>query len=139
MTACANPVILDPVSGLAFCVVVFWAFIVESGVVTLLLAFHGVVVSRMFCCYYTANALVFFLVFRPILDRQWVAVFALESAIVMLDAAIIKLLTAWEFLQGDNYQALTWRGAIIISAIGNTLSYLVGYIASQRPWELKPR
>ena len=126
---------LNPVSLVAFCVVVFWAFIVEAGIVTLLLAFRGVVVLRMFFCYYMANALVFFLVFQPVLEQQWMPVFALESAIVMIDAVIIKFLTTRESLQGDNYQELTWRGAVIISAIENTLSYLVGYIASKRPWE----
>lgn len=115
---------LNPVSLVAFCVVVFWAFIVEAGIVTLLLAFRGVVVLRMFFCYYMANALVFFLVFQPVLEQQWMPVFALESAIVMIDAVIIKFLTTRESLQGDNYQELTWRGAVIISAIENTLSYL---------------
>ena len=134
-TVCANPVSIDPVSLLAFCVVVFWAFIVESGVVTLLLAFRGVVVTRMFFCYYLANALIFFLVFQPTLESRCMPVFLLESIIVMIDASAIKFLLNQEFLQGDNYQELSWRGAVIISAIGNSLSYLVGCIARQRPWE----
>lgn len=126
---------IDPVSLLAFCVVVFWAFIVESGVVALLLAFRGVLVLRMFFLYYAANALIFFCVFQPILERQWMPVFALESIIVLIDATAIKFLANRESLQGDDYQGLTWRGAVIVSAIGNALSYLVGYIASKRPWE----
>jgi hypothetical protein len=48
---------------------------------------------------------------------------------------MIKFLSSREWLQGDNFLGVTWRGAVIISVIGNTLSYLVGYIASQRPWE----
>src|SRR6202161_2737323 len=68
VTACANPVSLDRVSLVAFCVVVFWAFIVESGIVALILAFRGLLVLRMFFCYYVANALTFFLIFQPTLE-----------------------------------------------------------------------
>jgi len=135
VTACANPVSIDPVSLVAFCVVVFWAFIVESGIVALLLAFRGLLVLRMFFCYYMANALIFFLVFQPTLESRCMPVFLLESIIVMIDASTIKFLANQEWLQGDDYRELRWRGAVIISLIGNTLSYLVGYIASQRPWE----
>jgi hypothetical protein len=134
VTACANPVSLDPVSLVAFCVVVFWAFIVESGIVALILAFRGMIVLRMFFCYYVANALIFFFVFQPTLESRCMPVFMLESIIVLIDASAIKFLSNQEWLQGDDYHELSWRGAVIISAIGNTLSYLVGYIASQRPW-----
>jgi len=129
--------VIDPVSLVAFCVVAFWAFIVESGIVTLLLAFHGVVVMRMFFCYYLANALIFFFVFQPTLESRCMPVFMLESIIVVIDASAIKFLLTQDFLQGENYRELSWRGAVIISAIGNSLSYLVGCIASQRPWEIE--
>jgi hypothetical protein len=135
VTACANPVALDPVSLVAFCVVVFWAFVVESGIVALMLAFRGLLVLRTFFCYYVANALTFFLIFQPTLESRCMPVFMLESIIVLIDAAAIKFLSNQEWLQTEEYHEVSWRGAVIISAIGNTLSYLVGYIASQRPWE----
>jgi hypothetical protein len=137
LTANANPVSIDPISLVAFCVVVFWAFIVESGLVALILAFRGMMVLRVFFCYYVANALTFFLIFQPTLESRCMPVFLLESIIVLIDASAIKFLSNQEWLQSEDYHELSWRGAVIISAVGNTLSYLVGYIASQRPWELE--
>jgi hypothetical protein len=131
----ANPVILNPTSLVAFCVVAFWAFIVETGIVTLATAFRGVVVWRMFVCYYIVNALVFFFLFEPLLERGSTPVLPLELLVVVIDASVIKFLTSMDFLQGESYQGLTWRSAFITSAVANSFSFLVGYIASHKPWE----
>lgn len=137
LVAHANPVILDPSSLLAFCVVTFWAFVVEAGVVALLLAFRGVAPLRVFVGYFVANAGVFFFLFQPLLEsNNSPPVLLLELVVVVFDGLIIKLLATLAPFQGDNYRGVSWLGSTLISGIGNGLSYFVGCIAAQKPWEI---
>jgi hypothetical protein len=46
--AWANPVVVDGVSFLSFWIVLFWAFVLEAGLVALLLALRGASVLRVF-------------------------------------------------------------------------------------------
>ena len=55
---------------------------------------------------------------------------------VLVDAAVIKLLVALNPFQGDSYRGVGWFRSLVTSGIGNALSYLVGYIATRRPWEM---
>ncbi len=133
----ANPVILDPSSLLAFCVVAFWAFIVEAGVVALLLALRGVAPLRVFVGYFVSNAGVFFFLFQPMLEASSsLPVLALEALVVLIDGLVIKLLVTLAPFQGDNYRGVSWLRSTVISGIGNGLSYFVGYLAAQKPWEI---
>lgn len=141
LVASANPVMLNPSSLVAFAVVAFWAFVVEAGVVALLLAFRGIAPLRVFMAYFVANAVVFFPLFQPLLEgNSSLPVFALEALVVQIDGLSIKLLVTIPAFQADNYRGVSWLRSTVISGIGNGLSYLVGYIATQRPWEvhLKP-
>ena|SRR5579864_6176770 len=136
LVASANPVMLNPSSLLAFCVVAFWAFVVEAGVVALLLAFRGVATLRVFMAYFVANAAVFIFLFQPLLmSSTSLPVLALEALVVLIDGLVIKLLVTLAVLQGDNYRGVTWLRSTIISGIGNGLSYFIGYVATQRSWE----
>jgi hypothetical protein len=65
--ASANPVILNPSSLLAFCVVAFWAMVVEAGVVALLLAFRDAAALPVFVAYFILNGAVFLFLFQPLL------------------------------------------------------------------------
>ncbi len=56
--------------------------------------------------------------------------------VVVIYAAVIKLLVMLNPFQGDSYRGVGWLRSLMISGVGNTLSYLVGYIATQRPWEM---
>src|SRR5437773_11029462 len=56
LTASANPVQIDGTSLLAFCIVAFLAFVVEAGIVALLLAFRGLAPLRAFAAYFIGNA-----------------------------------------------------------------------------------
>ena len=137
LVASANPVMLNPSSLIAFAVVAFWAFVVEAGVVSLLLAFRGIAPLRVFMAYFVANGAVFFFLFQPLLEgNSSLPVFALEALVVLIDGLIIKLLVTIAAFQGDNYRGVGWLRSTVISGIGNGLSYLVGYIAAQRPWEV---
>src|ERR1017187_1203998 len=69
LAAWANPVIIEPSSLLAFCIVAFWALIVEAGVVALLLALHGLNPMRIFIAYGVTNIAVFLFVFEPLLNQ----------------------------------------------------------------------
>lgn len=135
MAAWANPVVIEPTSLVAFMVVAFWALVVEAGVVALLLIWRGLNPIRIFLCYGVTNALVFLLVFEPLLNSGKATVPALEVLVVALDAVAIKLLTCLDGLQGDDYKAVSWLHALFISCLGNMVSYFIGNIASHKPWE----
>ena len=55
---------------------------------------------------------------------------------MLADATVIKLLVALNPFQGDAYRGVGWFRSLVTSGIGNALSYLVGYIATRRPWEM---
>lgn len=132
----ANPVMLNPISLLAFCVVAFWAMVVEAGVVAFLLAFRGVAVLRMFAAYFVLNGAVFLFLFQPLLTGSGASVPTLEALVVVVDAAVIRLLVALSPFQGDAYRRVGCVRSLVTSGIGNALSFLVGYIATRRPWEV---
>jgi hypothetical protein len=135
--ASANPVMLNPSSLLAFCVVAFWAMVVEAGVVALLLAFRGAAALPVFGGYFVLNGAVFLFLFQPLITgSRSLPVPVLEAMVVMVDAAAIKLLLSLNPFQADGYRGVSWFRSIVISGIGNALSYLVGYIATRRPWEM---
>lgn len=137
LAASANPVMLNPSSLIAFYVVAFWSFVVEAGVVALLLTFRGIAPLRVFIAYFVANAAVFFFLFQPQLKGSGSPpVLVLEALVVLIDGLIIKLLVTLEGFQGDNFRGVSWLRSTAISGIGNGLSYFVGYIATQRPWEV---
>jgi hypothetical protein len=137
LVASANPVILDPSSLIAFFVVAVGAFVVEAGIIALLLAFRGVAPLRVFVAYFAANAAVFFFLFQPLLmGSSDPPVLALEALVVLIDGLVIKLLVTLAAFQGDNYRGVGWLRSLFLSGIGNGLSYFVGYIASQKPWEI---
>ena len=131
----ANPVMLDPSSFLAFVVVAFWALLVEAGVVALLLTWQGLNPMRMFLAYAITNALIFLLVFEPLLSSDKASVPVLEGLVVLLDALAIRLLIRVDGLQGDGFKGVSWRHALVVSGLGNLVSYFIGIIASQKPWE----
>jgi len=136
LTASANPVQIDGTSLLAFCIVAFWAFVVEAGIVALLLAFRGLAPLRAFASYFIGNALIFFFVFQPLLGREWLPIPALGLLVVLIDALMIKSVVSLVVLQGDGYAGVSWLRAIVVSGFGNAASYFVGYIASRKPWEV---
>jgi hypothetical protein len=137
VAAQANPYILNEKSLLAFGVVAFWAFIVEAGVVALILLCRGLAPLRFFGAYFVANALVFFFVFQPLVGREWLPLVVLELIVVLIDAAVIKFLARFSSLQGEGFSRISWLYAITSSGIGNLLSFFVGYLISHKPWIYK--
>ena len=134
----ANPVMLNPSSLLAFCMVAFWAMVVEAGVVALLLAFRGAAALPVFVGYFVLNGAAFLFLFQPLLvGSRSVPLPVLEALVVLIDGAVIKLLVALNLFQGDSYRGVGWVRSLVTSGIGNALSYLVGYIATRRPWEME--
>jgi hypothetical protein len=137
LVASANPVILDPSSLIAFFVVAIGAFVVEAGIVALLLALRGVAPLRVFIAYFAANAAVFFFLFQPLLmGSSSPPVLALEALVVLIDGLVIKLLVTLVAFQGENYCGVGWLRSLVLAGVGNGLSYFMGYIASQKPWEI---
>ena len=137
LVASANPVLLHRSSLLAFGMIMFWSFAVEAGLVVLLLAFQGAAPLRVFLAYFVGNAAVFFFVFQPLLMRsRSPPVLALEVMVVFIDGLVLKLLVTFDAFQGDAYRGVSWTRSTAISGIGNGLSYFIGYVATQRPWEM---
>jgi hypothetical protein len=138
MAARANPVMLNPSSLLAFGVVVFWSFVVEAGVIALLLlTLRGGAPLRLFMGYFVANAAVFFFLFEPLLmGSHSPPLIALEALVVLIYSLVIKLLVTMDAFQGDNYRGVSWLRSTAIACVGNGLSYFIGYVATQRPWEI---
>ena len=136
LMAVANPVIVDPSSLLAFAMVAFWAFVVESGIVALLLALCGLQPLRIFTAYFLVKVAVFFFVFQPLLERNW-SVPLLEFLVVCFNGLTIKILAGFGGMQTDDYCRLGWLRALLISLLGNAASFFVGVIASHKPWEME--
>jgi hypothetical protein len=135
LAAFANPYILNPSSLLAFWFVAFWAFVVDSGIVALLLTWNGMLALRVFWGYFFCNAVVYFFLFSPLVDRGW-PIPGLELLVVCVDGLTIKILFKISGLQGDNYRGVKWWNALVVSLAGNSASYFVGFIASRKPWEM---
>lgn len=129
--AWANPVILEPHSMLAFAIVVFWALVVESGIVTLALISSGVSVVRTFLILTLGNGGLFVFGFLPLLDEY--SLWLLESGVVLADASLVKIVAALPFLQDDRFVGVSWRRALLASFLGNLASFFVGVIAGSEP------
>ena len=111
--------------------------VVEAGVVTLLLVFRGMEALPIFLAYFVINGVVFLLVFQPLVTgSESPPMPALAIMIVLIDSAVIKLLAALHPFHAESYRGVTWSGSLVISSIANVLSYLVGYVAIQKPWQV---
>ena len=135
LTVMANPVMIDGTSLLAFVIVAFWAFVVETGIVALLLAFRGLQPLRIFMIYFAVKVVVFLFLFQPLLEHDW-PIPILEFFVVCINGLTIKILAGFEALQSDNFSGFSWLSAATISLVGNVVSYFIGLIASQKPWEV---
>lgn len=132
LTVRANPVILDPTSLLAFGVVAFWAFVIEAGVVALLLTFSDLAPLRVFGGFFVTNLAIFCFLFYPLLRR--IPLPALEALVVVVDGVAIKLLGSLGAFQQDEFRGVTWLRAGLIALVGNGASFFVGVIATGAPW-----
>ena len=128
--AYANPIVVNPTSFIAFWVVVVFALVVEAGIASLVVTVSGMSPVRVFLGFLAGNALVYFIAFRPLLERGSVPIVALELGVVSADAMIIKFLSAFAPFQNDNFTRLSWLHAIIAAGAGNAFSYFIGRVAS---------
>jgi hypothetical protein len=89
-------------------VVAFWTMVVEAGVVVLLLAFRGAAALPVFVAYFILNGAIFLFLFQPLLvGGRSLPVPVLESMVVLIDGAVIKLLATLGPFQGDGYERVT--------------------------------
>jgi len=124
-TALANPIIVDPVSDISYVIVLGGAITVEACLVTLLLLFFNMSVKPLFWALFFGNFVLYFVVFLPLLDllpSLWMT----EAFIVAADGTMIKALSLHEVFQENDFKVLKWRYALLIGALGNSLSYCVG-------------
>ena len=124
--AYANPIIaFDPISNLAYVLVLGAAVVVEAGIVTLILMFWGIEIKPAYIALITGNLMIYLVIFLPLLELTPGVWFA-EIGIVILDACLIKMLTLFDTYRGDTFFPLKWPYAIIIATLGNLVSYYVG-------------
>lgn len=123
---------INPSSLLAFGVVVVFALLVESGISTLFVVFSGLSPARVFFAMFAANATVYILGFRPLLEQEWFPLWLLECGVVGVDgvdAAAMKFISQFEFFQGEGFLKLGWISALLAGASGNAFSYFIGRVA----------
>jgi hypothetical protein len=130
-TARANPVMLDEHNLIAFPIVAAAALVVEAGVVALLLLFSGFAPTPTFGGYLVANLVVFGSLLSAQFFGHAIPIPLFELLAVSADAACIKLLSAFEPFQGDDFRGVTWLRAGLVSCAGNSTSFFVG-LAAQR-------
>jgi len=128
----ANPVMLNPVSLIAFWMVAFWALAIESSIATLVLSFCGMVFWPVFATLLIANFGTFAFGFMPLAQRM--PLWLLEPLVIVFDAIMIKLVSAVSAFQRGDYVGVSWRQALLASALGNAASYFIGVLASESPW-----
>jgi hypothetical protein len=61
-----------------------------------------------------------------------------EIMVVLMDGTVIKLPVALAFLLGGRHRDASWGCSSVASGIGNTLRYLLCYIAMRRSLEMLP-
>ena len=102
LAARANPVILDPGSLIAFGIVALAAFVVEAGVVALLLTFSGLAPLRIFGAFFVTNLAVFCFVFQPLQLFQFLDPRVADHNVAAVAAQFLesKVASARAILQG---------------------------------------
>jgi hypothetical protein len=79
-----------------------------------------------------ANVALFLFAFLPLTSR--VSLWFLEPGVILADALLLKLVASAPFLQGGGFVGVSWRRALIASALGNAASFFVGVLGSGAPW-----
>ena len=132
IVVCANPVMINGQSLIAFGIVAFWALVIESGIVTMALFSSGILIVPSFIALIVANVVVFFFAFLPLTNHA--SLWILEPGVVLADALAIKLLMSVPFLQGGGFLGVSWRRALVASLLGNAASFFIGVLGSHAPW-----
>jgi hypothetical protein len=115
----------DPTKLVASIVVVSAALLLEVFVTTGVLLFCGMAVVPMFFALVLGNIVSYLGVALPLyalVQRVW----PVEIVIVAAEAVLIKLLSSFNLFQGDTFDGLKWRWALLAALAGNACSYYVG-------------
>lgn len=130
-----NPVVIDPTSLIAFGIVAFAAFVVEAGIVAIVLLFSGLAPTRILFAFFAINAAIFWSAFFPLSQAEKIPLLGLETIVVLVDAAVLMVLSRFEFFQGCEFERLRFSRALLASVAGNAASFFVGVLAAGSPWE----
>jgi hypothetical protein len=124
-TVQANPLGVDPAGMAAGIVVISAALLLEVFVTTGVLLFCGMAVVPMFFALVLGNIVSYLGLALPLyalVQRVW----PVETVIVVAEAALLKLLSSFNLFQGDAFDGLKWRWALLAALAGNACSYYVG-------------
>ena len=134
----ANPVVIDPTSLIAFGIVAFAAFVVEAGIIALVLMFSGLAPTRILLAFLSINAAIYWSAFFPLIQAEKISLLGLETMVVLVDAAVLMVLSRFEFFQGSEFERLRFSNALLASVAGNAASFFVGVVAAGSPWARHP-
>jgi hypothetical protein len=124
-TVRANPLGVNPTGMAAGVVVISAALLLEVFVTSGVLLFCGIAVVPMFCALVFGNIVSYLGIALPLyalVQRVW----PVEMTIVAAEAVLIKLLSSFNLFQGDTFDGLKWRWALLAALAGNACSYYVG-------------
>lgn len=110
---------------IGYAVVLVSASAVEAAIVTFILLFWGVDPLWFYITLILGNLLIYFAVFLPLLDVSSNLLLS-ETAIVLLDGSLIKIITRYNTFQQETFCPLKWPYVFIIAGVGNLVSYYVG-------------
>ncbi|HWN94840.1 MAG TPA: hypothetical protein VNT99_07395 [Methylomirabilota bacterium] len=129
-----NPVSINPTSLIAFGIVAFAAFLVEAGIIALILLFSGLAPVRVMVVFFVINAAIFWLAFFPWVQTEKIPLLVSEALIVLIEAAVLKTLSGFEYFHGGEFERLPFSRALLASLAGNAASFFVGVVGAGSPW-----
>ena len=127
----ADPISLDGGNLIAFPIVALFALAVEAAVVALLLTLRGMAPVPLFIAYFFTNVAVFILLLISVVFVYRIPLAVFELFAIIADGLCIKLLSGLEIFQGDEFQNVSWLRSMVISCVGNAISYFAGAAATR--------
>jgi hypothetical protein len=124
-TAFANPIVIDADVWFRLGIILVAAFSVETLVVTTILYFCHMEFIPTLIAIFVGNFAIYFIIFKPILLSVHNVMVA-ELLIVAVEGIFIKIISSIDTFQLEEFKELKWPTAIIISAVGNAMSYFSG-------------
>src|SRR4030042_1927500 len=100
--ALANPVNFPDVFNLKLVVVLGSTFAAEASIIAVILFFCHMAIVPLFVAMFTGNLLIYFVIFRPVLEAAGNVPVA-EAVIVAVEAGFIKIISKIESFQGEAF------------------------------------
>ena len=121
-----NPCIEPPTSIAATMVVVIAALGLEVFITMGVLVFSGMALARTLLALTLGNIGCYLGVLGPLFYHFELPILLVETAVVTVEAAFIKLISLGGVFQLGRFDGLRWRSALLATTLGNASSYYIG-------------